>query len=553
MHERTSRLSNGGNIVGITWNSVAGGITWDGPARSLHRRAIVGALALATAAGVAALPHANAAATPLPDFASVEQVVGAQQAWQAGATGAGVDVAVIDTGVTPVPGLDAPQKVIYGPDLSFDSQNPATAFADGYGHGTAMASIIAGNDGTPGGYQGVAPNSRILSVKVGATNGATDVSQIIAGIDWVVQHAHDGGMNVRVLNLSLGTSSTQYYANDPLAAAAENAWRHGIVVVASTGNENTSNAVADPATDPYVLAVAAEDPNGTLAGSDDTIPSWSNRGTGSRRPDVVAPGAYVMGLNVPGSTLATTYPNAVFGRFLRGSGTSQAAAIVSGAAADILSARPSLTPDQVKAALTSTATRISVNNPNMVGNGLINIPGALAAPASSAVQNFPVSNGLGSLEQARGNSHIQLNGVTLTGEQDIFGNAWNGSALASARAVAPSGATWSGGTYNGATWSGATWSGATWSGATWSNTSLSGATWSGATWSGATWSGATWSGATWSGATWSGATWSGATWSGATWSGATWSGATWSGATWSGATWSGATWSGATWSGAEFA
>jgi len=539
-----------GEIVGITWNSVAGGITWDGPARSLHRRAVVGALALATAAGVAALPHADAAVTPLPDLSSAEQVVGAQQAWQAGATGAGVDVAVVDTGVTPVPGLDGPQKVIYGPDLSFDSQNPNTAFADGYGHGTAMASIIAGNDGTAGGYQGVAPNSRILSVKVGATNGATDVSQIIAGIDWVVQHAHDNGMNVRVLNLSLGTSSTQYYQNDPLATAAENAWKHGIVVVASTGNENTGNAVADPATDPYVLAVAAEDPVGTVASSDDTIPTWSNRGTGSRQPDVVAPGSYIYSLNVPNSTLATTYPNAVFGRYLRGSGTSQAAAFVSGAAADVISAHPGYTPDQVKAALTSTATRISVQNPNRVGNGLVNIPAALNANVSNAVQSFPNATGAGSLEQARGNSHIQLNGVTLTGEQDIMGRPWVGAAMGAAEAA---GATWSGGMYNGATWSGATWSGATWSGATWSSTPLAGATWSGATWSGATWSGATWSGATWSGATWSGATWSGATWSGATWSGATWSGATWSGATWSGATWSGATWSGATWSGAEFA
>jgi serine protease AprX len=177
----------------------------------------------------------------------------------------------------------------------------------------------------------------------------------------------------------------------------------------------------------------------------------------------------------------------VFGRCLRGSGTSQAAAIVSGAAADVLSAHPSYSPDQVKAALTRSATRISVNNPNKVGNGLVNIPGALTASVSNATQSFPNANGSGSLEQARGSSHIQLNGVTLTGEQDIFGNPWNGAAMGAAEAA---GATWSGGVYNGATWSGATWSGATWSGATWSSTPLAGATWSGATWSGATWSGA---------------------------------------------------------------
>src|SRR4051794_11100134 len=99
----------------------------------------------------------------LPDLASVEQVVNAPSAWAAGATGANVDVAVLDSGVTPVLGLHAPNKLVYGPDLSFDSQNPDAAYLDGYGHGTVMASIIAGNDGTAGGFQGVAPQSRVVS------------------------------------------------------------------------------------------------------------------------------------------------------------------------------------------------------------------------------------------------------------------------------------------------------------------------------------------------------------------------------------------------------
>src|SRR5213079_662055 len=144
--------------------------------------------------------------------------------------------------------LDGAGKVVYGPDVSFDSQSDNTAFLDGYGHGTAMAGIIAGNDGDPGGYRGVAPQARVVSVKVGAANGAVDVSQIIAGIDWVTEHAHDPGMNIRVLNISLGTSSTQSYMADPLAHAAEAAWRKGIVVVAAVGNDGTTNRlVASPA------------------------------------------------------------------------------------------------------------------------------------------------------------------------------------------------------------------------------------------------------------------------------------------------------------------
>src|SRR4051812_2419570 len=363
------------------------------------------ALAVAAVASVGVALAPAHAATPLPDMASVAQVVGAPAAWQAGGTGQGIDVALIDTGVTPVQGLDGDGKLVYGPDLSFDSQNPSTAHVDGYGHGTAMAGIIAGNDGTTGGYTGVAPGARIVSVKGASATGAADVSQMIAGIDWGVQHAHDPGMNIRVLNLSLGTNATQSYQLDPLAHAAEVAWRHGIVVVVSVGNDGTSsNSVANPALDPYLLAVGAEDPQGTVGSSDDTVASFSQRGTGQRRPDLVAPGAYVMGLlSSPNCKLALTYPNAVFdGRFLRGSGTSQASAVVSGAVADLLSARPNLTPDQVKSLLTSTAVKISASNPNYVGAGLVQVGAAVQAPTPNSVQYFNRAKGTGSLESARG-------------------------------------------------------------------------------------------------------------------------------------------------------
>jgi serine protease AprX len=179
-----------------------------------------------------------------------------------------------------------------------------------------------------------------------------------------------------------------------------------------------------------------------------------------------------------------------------------------------------LTPDQVKALLTATTTRIATSNPNFVGAGLVQLPTALSAAVPSYVtQSYPAAQGTGSLEQARGGNHLSLGGVALTGEQDIFGHAWNSAAIA---ALENSASAWNGGVFNGSTWSGSTWSGSTWSGSTWS-----GSTWSGSTWSGSTWSGSTWSGSTWSGSTWSGSTWSGSTWSGSTWSGNDWLGATW--------------------------
>jgi serine protease AprX len=510
--------------VSVTWarqaiTTAAGAQTWD-RARRGRVRAVLGATIAASLAAGAGWHAAHALSlTPLPDLASVEQVIGAQQAWQAGATGQGIDVALVDTGVAPVQGLNG--QVVYGPDLSFDSQDPQRAYVDSYGHGTAMAGIIAGNDGVAGGYQGVAPNARLVSVKVGARDGAVDVSQIIAGIDWVVEHAHDNGMNIRVLNLSLGTSSTQYYVQDPLAHAAENAWRHGITVVVAAGNDGSAmNSVADPATDPLLIAVGAEDPVGTIGSSDDVVPAYSSRGTGNRHADVVAPGSYVMGLLAPGSVLAQQFPNAVFGgRFLRGSGTSQAAAVTSGVVADLLSAHPGWTPDQVKQALTQTATRIATSNRNFVGAGLVNLPGALAASPGAATQSWQRSTGGGSLEAARGNAHLAYNGVPLVGEQDIFGNAWSPSSIVPAEESLTA---WIGGTYNGAAWTGSDWAAGDTLSVTWSSVTWSSVTWSSVTWSSVTWSSVTWSSVTWSSVTWSSVTWSSTLFAGAAWLGSSW-------------------------------
>ena len=173
-----------------------------------------------------------------------QEVTGAGDMWNDGQTGRGVDIALIDSGVAPVEGLLTPGKVINGPDLSFESQSDNLRYLDTYGHGTHMAGIIAGRDRTTPttvrkgeeSFVGMAPDARIVSVKVADSHGLTDVSQVIAAIDWVVQHRRDNGMNIRVLNLSFGTDSEQDYRLDPLAYAAEVAWRKGIVVVVAAGN-----------------------------------------------------------------------------------------------------------------------------------------------------------------------------------------------------------------------------------------------------------------------------------------------------------------------------
>ena len=319
-------------------------------------------------------------------YTIAREIIGADDYWSRGYTGEGVDVAVIDTGVVPVDGLTTPGKVINGADLSFESQSPNFKYLDTNGHGTFMAGLIAGRDNSvtsvpganPDEFLGVAPDARIVNVKVADAFGATDVSQVIAGIDWVVQHRNDPGMNIRVLNLSFGTDGTQSYRTDPLAFAAEQAWRKGIVVVASAGNDGYgSPALNNPAYDPYVLAVGAVDPRGTASHADDTVPSWSSTGDGIRNPDLVAPGKSVVSLRNPGSVVDADYPGAIVGgRFFRGSGTSQAAAIVSGAAALVLEERPGITPDQLKALLMRSAQKVPGGNPAAQGKGMIDLEAA---------------------------------------------------------------------------------------------------------------------------------------------------------------------------------
>jgi serine protease AprX len=472
---------------------------------------------------------------------STAEYSGAESWWDAGFTGAGVDVAVIDTGVSPVEGLAMPGKVIYGPDLSLESQAPNLTNLDSYGHGTFMSGLIAGRDSelaapysqAPASqYRGMAPDARIVSIKVGTYDGGTDVSQVIAAIDWVVQHAHDPGINIRVLNLSYGTNSAQSYLVDPLAFAAEVAWRQGIVVVAAGGNNGYQasgpgvNVLADPAINPFVLAVGSSDSNGTASMLDDFVPSfspWPRKG-GTRSVDMIAPGAHIQGLRVPNSYIDLNHSQGRLGdRYFRGSGTSQSAAIVSGAAALVLQKFPEAAPDQVKRLLSGTAYRINGKS-QAIGGGELHLSTALTASLPIYTQMFTPSTGTGSLELARGSDHLTMDGVLLQGEIDIMGSPFVSAAMA---ALEAQGASWSGGDWNGRTWTGASWSGASWSGASWSGASWSGASWSTCVFSGNSWSGASWSGASWSGASWSGASWSGSSWSGSSWSGAAWSTGYW--------------------------
>jgi serine protease AprX len=472
-------------------------------------------------------------ANDVNSMASTTDYSGAQAWWAAGYTGQGIDVALIDSGVAPVEGLNIPGKVINGPDLSLESQAANLTNLDTFGHGTFMAGLIAGRDSTltapyeqapASAYRGMAPDARIVSLKVATADGGVDVSQVIAAIDWVVQHRHDNGMNIRVLNLSYGTNSSLWFGVDPLAFAVEQAWDAGIVVVAAAGNsgyqsKGSSPALADPAFDKRIIAVGASDAMGTATLVDDTVPDFSAAAkTGSARaPDFVAPGVHLQGLRVLNSYIDAHVDGKTVldDRFMRGSGTSEAAAIASGAAALILDKYPNATPDQVKRLLKNAAVDLpQCGRTGTMGAGELQLGPILSASLPLYVQTVAPGTGTGTIEGSRGSDHLTRDGVVLKGEQDIFGKAFDSDVMA---AVEAAGNSWSGGTWNGNSWSGNSWSGNSWSGNSWSGNSWSGNSWSGNSWSGNSWSGNSWSGNSWSGNSWSGSSWSGNSWSTANW------------------------------------
>jgi serine protease AprX len=269
-----------------------------------------------------------------------------------------------------------------------------------------------------------------------------------------------------------------------------------------------------PALNPYVIAVGAADSLATEAYGDDTLATFSSVGSYSRHADLLAPGTSIIGLRDPGSYIDVNYPTGLVpgdttGRLFRGSGSSQAAAVTSGAVALLLQKRPTLTPDQVKGLLIATANPLPKVISYAKGAGELNVKAAVGAPLPAVyTQLWPRSTGTGSLEKSRGTAHVTDPdaGVDLIGEKDIMGQPWNGTTWA---AKATTGTAWTGGTWNSSIWSGGAFGTGT-------------ASWSGVTWIGADWAGLTWSSRSWTTAVWDGLSWTSRTWSSRSWCSRSW-------------------------------
>ncbi|HEY7004077.1 MAG TPA: S8 family serine peptidase [Gaiellaceae bacterium] len=397
-------------------------------------------------------------------------------------------IAVVDSGVQACRAdfdwCSAAARVVK--QVSLTSLAPNSA-GDGRGHGTLVAGLAAGSrDGSAG----VAPTAPIVSIDVMDDNGMAMTSDVIAAADWIL--ANKAKYNIRVANFSLQSTAPGSFMYDPLDQAVEKLWFNGVVVVAAVGNygvdgQPTTVAYA-PGNDPFVISVGAADLNGTPGNrTDDFAAPWSAYGytlDGFAKPDIGAPGRYVVGPVPATSTMALEHPERLTtSNSMWMSGTSFAAPVVAGAAAQLLAKYPNWTPDQVKGALMLAARPTAAGT--ALGVGLVNVRGAFVADYASLPGGTPP------------NPNAALSG--FVGPDGTGGVAFDSASWSSAAAANAS--------WNSASWAQASWAQASWASASWAQASWAQASWASASWNAASWAQASWAAASWNAASWAQASW----------------------------------------------
>lgn len=363
-------------------------------------------------------PDVEFVASDAPTFASMDVAREAADAPgpaepEASLTGAGVTIAMLDSGVAPHPAITTLVTAVDA--LGQDPPLVLPETVDPNGHGTHVAGILVGDGASSQGgrLHGLAPQAGLVSVRVLDGDGRGKTSDVLAGLHWVIDHKDELG--VRVLNLSLGHPVYEPAELDPLVQAAEAAWDAGIVVVCSAGNWGTSGhgSIASPCNSRKVITVGALNAWHTGDTADDSVTTYSSRGPTRgdlvAKPDLLAPGNRIVSTRAPGSHLDLLYPERRVADdpehpelvdYFELSGTSMAAPMVSGAAALMLEQEPGLNPATVKARLMLTATKAAAADPFTTGAGGLDILAALrttgyvgAAPSPVVVAD-PASSGV---------------------------------------------------------------------------------------------------------------------------------------------------------------
>jgi serine protease AprX len=376
-------------------------------------------------------------------------------------------IAIVDSGVQNR--SDFGGRLIASANLSTLPNNSA---GDGRGHGTFVAGIAAGS---AAGVAGAAPSANLVSLDVMDDSGTGSTTDIIAACQWILDHKDQ--YNIKVANFSLHSSIVAPFYYDPLDKAVEQLWFNGVTVVVAAGNYGTANGPSgvrySPGNDPFVVTVGAADLNGTVKTGDDTIAPWSAWGStmdGFSKPEISAPGRYMVGPAPASSSLALTRPDHVVAPgYMMLSGTSFAAPVVAGTAAQIIARHPNWTPGQVKGALMVSARPLAASVGRSGGVGEVT--------ASRAVNIQSAPNADKALERF------------VTSQSNGGGVAFDS-------------ASWLDAAKTDASWDTASWLDASWLDASWDTASWLDASWNDASWLDASWLDASWLDASWLDASW---------------------------------------------------
>ncbi|HEX2292475.1 MAG TPA: S8 family serine peptidase [Gaiellaceae bacterium] len=404
--------------------------------------------------------------------------IGANELWEARPAGKTPAIAIVDTGVDKDRVADFGGRVVASVSFSSLKPDPSDSSADYSGHGTLVAGIAAGGSRA---FPGVAPRASLVSLRVANGEGKSIKSDVIAAADWIYENRRS--YNIRVANFSLGSPFANFGLVDPLNEAVRRLWLTGTVVVASAGNNGAGRMLYAPASEPFVITVGATDISETASVGDDRNAPWSSHGytaEGFAKPELAAPGRYMPGPIARTSSLAGLFANRVVAPgYMWMSGTSFAAPVVSGAAAQLLARNPSLTPDMVKGALMATARPLPFADPGSVGVGQLDLPAAAGV-------RFP-PNPNSALRQFVRSSPRLPGGYLDT-------DAW--------AAVAAADPDWIDVSWSDVSWSDVSWTDVSWSDVSWSDVSWSDVSWSDVSWSDASWTDVSWTDVSWADASW---------------------------------------------------
>jgi serine protease AprX len=378
-------------------------------------------------------------------------------------------IAIVDSGIQAnLPDFNNGASVLT--QVSMVNTGTPNSPGDGYGHGTFVAGIA---DGSAQGYAGTSPSAPLVSIDVLDDQGMGLTSDVIAACDWIVQNK--AKYNIRVANFSLQSSAPASVFWDPLDQAVEKLWFDDITVVAAAGNygngDQPSGVLYAPGNDPFVITVGADDIGDTIGARNDTAAPWSAWGytyDGFAKPDLSAPGRYIVGPVPENSTLALTRPDSMVAPgYEELSGTSLAAPVVAGAAAYLLALHPKWKPDQVKGALMLSADPEPSATPGSAGVGLVNlaVAGQVNGPPNPnlALDKFVHPQAPGQSPAPPGPPIPVFDAA-----------AWQATALKNPNWDAP---TWNQRAWNSAAWGSAAWGSAAWGSAAWGSAAWGSAAW----------------------------------------------------------------------------